>query len=269
MKKIAFCFLIYDQIENEELWQAFFSLADKDKFNIYIHFKVNKHLYFLEEYKLPSDICVVTKYADVSLIHAQNAMFRYAFEHDSENYKFVLLSGSCIPLKRFQTIYDKLSNTTKGFLNICPPKQCFPNCNSLLEYFPREYIGKASQWIILNRTLIEKTVYIKPETIQSIFQPIYAPEEIYYHTMIKLNQLENEIDTTSNLAECATTFTNWEGMDYKYVSKRGIKTYQEISMEEMVHLLYSPCLFGRKFVRNCKIELADIPIYTFILPFLQ
>ena len=179
------------------------------------------------------------------------------------------MSGSCIPLKRFQTIYDKLTNTTKGFLNICPSEQCFPNCDSLLEYFPRECIGKASQWIILNRALIEKTVYIKRETIQYIFQPIYAPEEIYYYTVIKLNHFENEIETTPNLAECATTFTNWEGMDYKYVSKQDIKTYQEISMEEIVHLLYSPCLFGRKFVRNCKIELADIHLSDFIAPFLQ
>jgi len=266
-KKIAFCFLIYDQIDNEDLWQAFFSLADKDKFNIYIHYKLDKPLYFLEQYKLTD--CVETEYADVSLIHAQNILFRHAYEHDYENYKFILLSGSCIPLKRFQTIYDKLTNTTKGFLNICPSEQCFPNCDSLLEYFPRECIGKASQWIILNRALIEKTVYIKRETIQYIFQPIYAPEEIYYYTVIKLNHFENEIETTPNLAECATTFTNWEGMDYKYVSKQDIKTYQEISMEEIVHLLYSPCLFGRKFVRNCKIELADIHLSDFIAPFLQ
>jgi hypothetical protein len=266
-KKVAFCFLIYDQIDNEDLWQAFFSLADKDKFNIYIHYKLNKPLYFLEQYKLTE--CVETDYADVSLIHAQNLLFRHAYEHDSENYKFILLSGSCIPLKRFQTIYDKMTNTTKGFLNICPSKQCFPNCDSLLEYFPREYIGKASQWIILNRALIEKTAYVKRETIQYIFQPIYAPEEIYYHTVIKMNHFENEIETTLNLAECATTFTNWEGMDYKYVSNQDIKTYTEISMEEIVHLLYSPCLFGRKFVRNCKIELADIHLSDFIAPFLQ
>lgn len=268
-EKIAFCFLIYDQIENEELWQAFFSLADKDKFNIYIHYKTDKPLYFLEEYKLPSNICVETEYADVSLIHAQNVMFRYAFEHDPDNYKFVLLSGSCIPLKRFQIIYDKLTSTTKGFLNICPQSQCFPNCNPLLEYFPNIYIGKASQWIILNRILIEKTVYIKQETVQYIFKQIYAPEEIYYHTMIKLNQLEDEMETTPNLAECATTFTNWPDMNYKYVSEQNIKTYHEISMEEIVHLLYSPCLFGRKFMRNCKIELAEIYIADFINSFLQ
>jgi len=267
-KKIAFCFLIYDQIENEDLWHGFFSLATKHMYNIYIHYKINKPLLFLEEYKLPE--CIDTKYADVSLIHAQNLMFQYAYEHDPENYKFILLSDSCIPLKSFDTIYNKLTLTNKGFLNICPSIQCFPNCDSLLEYFPREYIGKASQWIILNRILIEKTVYIKQETIQFIFQPVYAPEEIYYHTIIKLNQLENEIETTPNLAECATTFVNWEGMKYKYVSKKGIQNYNEISLEEIVHLLYSPCLFGRKFMRNCKItEMEDIYISDFIFPFFQ
>jgi hypothetical protein len=267
MKKIAFCYLIYDQIENEELWNAFFSNVDKTLFNIYIHYKENKPLYFLEEYKLPE--CIDTKYADVSLIHAQNKMFQYAYEHDTDNYKFVLLSGSCIPLKSFKIMYNKLTNTTKGFLNICLSEKILTNCKSLLEYFPRERIGKASQWIILNRFLIEKIAYIKQKTIQSIFQNVYAPEEIFYYTIIKLNKFENEIETTVNLAEGATTFTNWEGMKYKYASKNGIQTYDEISIEEIVHLLYSPCLFGRKFVRNCKIELSDNYLSDFVFPFLQ
>jgi len=38
-KKIALCFLIYDKINNEELWWDFIKNIDKNKYNIYIHFK--------------------------------------------------------------------------------------------------------------------------------------------------------------------------------------------------------------------------------------
>ena len=41
MKKIAFCFLIYDIINHEELWNIFFQNVDTNKYNIYIHYKFN------------------------------------------------------------------------------------------------------------------------------------------------------------------------------------------------------------------------------------
>ena len=52
MKKIAFCFLIYDTINHEDLWFLFFKNVNKDKYNIYIHYKDNKPLKYFEEYKL-------------------------------------------------------------------------------------------------------------------------------------------------------------------------------------------------------------------------
>jgi hypothetical protein len=34
--KIAFCFLIYDIINHEDLWNIFFANVDNNKYNIYI-----------------------------------------------------------------------------------------------------------------------------------------------------------------------------------------------------------------------------------------
>ena len=52
MKKIAFCFLIYDIINQEELWNLFFQNVDTNKYAIYIHYKYNERLDFFEEYKI-------------------------------------------------------------------------------------------------------------------------------------------------------------------------------------------------------------------------
>ena len=248
MKKIAFCFLIYDVINHEELWNIFFKNVDQNKYTIYIHYKSNKQLKYFEKYKLTN--CIETKYEDQTIPLAYNILFRKAFE-DINNYKFNMLSGSCIPLKSFDYIYNKLSNDIYGYLNICPQTQCFPNCNSLLNVMDRKFISKSHNWFILNRKIIENLCFDKDEILNKDYKAIYAPAEYYYYTYIKILGLENEIITTQNIADGASTFTNWQGMNYKYASNRGLKNYSIISEDELTYLLNGKSLFGRKFNREC------------------
>lgn len=248
MKKIAFCFLIYDIINHEELWNIFFKNIDSNKYNIYIHYKTYKELKYFNKYKL--DNCIETKYEDQTIPLAYNILFRKAYD-DDENYKFIIVSGSCIPLKSFDFIYNFLTKNEYGYFNICPQIQCFPNCNSLLSLIKKEYISKSHNWFILNRKLVENLCFDKDEILNEYFKNIYAPAEYFYYTYIKILKLENEIITTLNQANNAMTFTNWQGMDYKYVTNRCLKNYTSISEEELIYLLNSKCLFGRKFTREC------------------
>ena len=130
MKKIAFCFLIYDSIQLEELWHIFFKNVDPNKYAIYIHYKTNKPLKYFENYKLKH--CIDTKYCDVSIIHAHNLLFKKAFEEGCD--KMISLSQSCIPFKSFDYIYDFLTKDDYGHFNITPQVQCFPRCNNLVNY---------------------------------------------------------------------------------------------------------------------------------------
>ena len=43
-KKIALCFLIYDKINNEQLWYDWLKNVDTQKYTIYIHYKNNKFI---------------------------------------------------------------------------------------------------------------------------------------------------------------------------------------------------------------------------------
>lgn len=83
------------------------------------------------------------------------------------------------------------------------------------------------------------------------YKKTYAPDEICYITNIFVNNLQNEIITVINNADEGTTFVNWEGLVYKFPSKGGLKTYNNISNEEITHLLNSKSLFGRKFTHKC------------------
>jgi hypothetical protein len=149
MKKIAFCFLIYDIINHEELWNIFFQNVDKNKYSIYIHYKFNKELKYFEKYKLNN--CIETNYADITLIHAHNILLKKAY--DDGCFKIISLSQSCIPFKSFDYVYNFLTRDDFGHFNIMPQTQCFPRCDNLLNYYDKNVIQKSYNWFILNRKI--------------------------------------------------------------------------------------------------------------------
>ena len=261
MKKIAFCFLIYDIINQEELWNLFFQNVDTNKYAIYIHYKFNKPLLFFEKYKLNK--CIETKYCDVTIIHAHNLLFKKAYEDGCD--KIISLSQSCIPFKSFDFIYNFLIKDDLGHFNITPQSQCFPRCESLIKYYDKDIIQKSSNWFILNRKIAEVIINYDKTKIDNAYSTIYCPEEHYFITTVFANKLQDEIITTLNLANGATTFTNWAGMDYKYPSNWRLKNYSFITAEELIYLMNSKCLFGRKFNRECINSLYNQKYIEFIV----
>jgi len=258
IKKLAFLFLIYDEILQEELWYEFFKNINPNKYSIYIHYKNNKKLKFFDDFKLKQ--CVQTNYADISLIYAHNALISEALK-DQNNYKFINLSQSCIPLKNFNYIYDSLTYNDYSIFNEAPKQQCFPRCNNVLNFLKQDQIHKSSNWFILNRKYAELVVSNK-EYIE-YFKNTTSPEEHYYISIIKDKGSNKDLVCTPNLAEGASTFTNWHDMHYpnEFKLKNGPKTYSEISEKELNLLLNSPCLFGRKFTKDCKINDIDLKSY--------
>jgi len=250
MSKIAFCFLIIDTIHNQKLWEYFFDNIDKDKYNVYIHYKKNTDLGKFEKYKLSK--CVPTKWDHISLVHAYNVLFTEAFK-DKQNKKFVILSGNCIPFKSFDHVYETLTKDDYGYFSSSTDNSsCFPRCNNLLKHFPKDKIFKSSGWFILNRTLVEKLCFLSKEEVEKKFN-INAPDEHYYITLIHYYELFDQIKIT-NGAENDTTFTNWGSSSYIYskgvVCKKHPKLYTEITKEEYDYLKSSFCMFGRKFYNN-------------------
>ena len=256
MKKIAFCFLINDIINHEDIWNHFFSNVDKNKYNIYIHYKIDKKLKYFDDKKIES---IETKYENHTIPLAYNVLFRKAYEND-DNFKFVIVSGSCIPLKSFDYIYEMMTKDELGYFNECPTSQCYPNCNNLLNVIDKKYISKSHNWFILNRRLVKELCFDNDDFLRKHYDKIYAPAEYFYFTFIKMLGLEEEVVVTHNAANDATTFTNWEGMDYRYPSYFGLKNYNEISQEELKLLLESRCIFGRKFTIPCIRSLLN-PMY--------
>jgi hypothetical protein len=265
MKKIAFLFLIYDIINLEELWYIFFNNVDKNKYTIYIHYKNNVQLKYFEKYKLNK--CIETKYANISLVYAQNLLLHEAIK-DENNQHFIFVSNSCVPFKNFEYIYNNLL-PEKSYFNLMSKKYFIGNYKHLSNYIKKQNIQKASQWCILNRKhSILMIMIMKSECYFNIYKNIHAPDEVCYITNIFVNNLQNEIVATNYLATGATTFTNWSDMvnNYKFLVKNTskepciLKNYDTISDEELQLIIDSSSLFGRKFSKEC-IYFFNTPVY--------
>jgi hypothetical protein len=260
IKKIAFCFLIYDTINHEEIWYRFFKNIDTNKYSIYIHYKTDKPLIYFNKYKLNN--CIDTEWGKISLVEAQNLLLKEGLK-DPHNTNFIFISNSCIPLKSFNKIYSFLS-TDYSYFNLFPPGQCFPLCARVLNYIDQRYVNKSHQWCIINRKHSELMITYAPLYLEWFKETISGPDEYCYLTTIYYLHMENEIITTPHSATDATTFTNWINMHYRYnfnycpeytnyytydkqYNYYGLKNYNVLTQEELEYLLNSKCLFGRKF----------------------
>ena len=248
-KKIALCFLIYDKINHEDIWYKFLKNVDKNKYNIYIHYKENKPLKYFEQYKLKNT--VETSWCGDSLVKAQNILLKKAVK-DKENQHFIFVSNSCIPIKTFNHIYAKL-NPNFSYFNMSTPQT---------DKFRYMKAYKASQWCILNRKHT-KQILKNEKKLNDIFQKFKqkhirgCPDEYSYITLLHHLNEKNNLILTENLSADAVTFTGWDDMqnykrfDKSKLSKSSPNSYTYICPEELNYLLNSKSLFGRKFEENC------------------
>ena len=251
-KKLAFCFLIYDKINHEDLWNDFLKNVDNSKYSIFIHYKINTPLKHFEKYKLNN--CIETSWGDYRISLAQNLMIK---EGINENTHFIFLSGACIPLKSFDYIYDNLDKNYSYF-NKTPDVQSFPRCNKVLEFIDKRYIKKANTNSIINnnhaRIILDNEYLIK-----KWFSEINNADEHCHLTLLYYFNKEKELKLTPNTSYSgATTFAPWDDMDDYMTFPKSIKsnsyTYDMIGKDELEYLINSACLFGRKFNDNCTVE---------------
>jgi hypothetical protein len=243
MSKIALCFLLYDRFENIKIWNTWLRNR-QDKFNVYIH-NVSNIIENLEiKYvKIPT---VETGYGKIGLVNATILLFEEAFK-DPENFKFVLLSGTCIPVKNFSYVYDFLTKDETSY--ICYFKGgAFPRYNSLKKYYNEEHIWKHSQWIILNRFYAQYFIENRLDICEK-FKNVDIPDETVFATELSY-KFNNK-----NIINIDTTYCNW--------SKGLLANYKIISSKEMDNILNSHRLFSRKFRERCLVD-AHQSLYYYL-----
>jgi hypothetical protein len=220
MSKLAFIFLTRGDLNHPRYWKEFFDTTTNNYYNIYNHPKHPKEISStspLYQKCLPNDHLVSnTGWGTTSLIKATNSLLKYAYEDDMENEKFILLSESCIPIRSFEYMYQKLSETKSSYISsfdikMRPNDKCikrrynrFPENSHPV---PLEKYRKQSQWMILDR----QHVKIILDT-NNTFVPLYDhpkvknADENYYinlliHKQVSLEEIVNQKKTYKRWTE--------------------------------------------------------------------
>jgi hypothetical protein len=261
--KIAFLFLIYDQIHHDNMWVDFFRAADPRRYSIYVHAKTrNVPLAPLfESCHLPPANIVPTEYATISLVHAENQLLQAALRDDG-NRKFVFVSGACIPIKPFRVCCEALLRDDRAHFSEMADLTANDRGlqRMILEAGASHGIGskhasKASQWCVLNRRLAHLCAHTMSSGYIHAFEGVKAPEEWYYLTTARMatsgsDHLE-EISAVPDVHRnhMGPTFVNWREADGEPSRPR---EYRRVTVDDLHAMVQGPSFFARKFAKECE-----------------
>lgn len=143
-KKIALMFLTIGDLNHPQFWENF--LKDHlDKFNIYIHPKYSIDHPFFSCFKIPKNVPTSWAFS----VQARKALIEEAVK-DPQNYKFVMLTESCIPLLDPVELHTKLTRDNKSYLSWCNP-WWEPSCSREMHDMPKEHRKVNQSSFVLNR----------------------------------------------------------------------------------------------------------------------
>jgi len=234
-KKIALCFLTYENLSQPKLWKNIID-ENQDKVHIYIH---NKHDFKDEEYGL-DQYCIKnrteTRYGHISLVQATLQLFEEAYKN-SENTFFVLLSDKTIPLYSFDFIYDRILEWNNNIISNESWKSIerFDDLTNPA-FFDKKTFSKQSQWMILKRETV--FFFITNRFTYLYSDRFWAADEHYFINIC--------IKFCIPYLEKLITYTNWEEQ------KCSPKTYDYLSNEIIKNIKKNPdLLFMRKVSQKC------------------
>ena len=106
-KKIAFLFLTLDNVNFPKIWENYFS-GNEDKYTIYCHPKYPEKV--TVDWLKSNVISDLVPTGWGYIVGAYHNLLASAYSN-IDNYKFVTISESCVPLKPFDIFYNELFNS--------------------------------------------------------------------------------------------------------------------------------------------------------------
>ncbi|XP_074581983.1 glycosyltransferase BC10-like isoform X2 [Curcuma longa] len=270
--KIAFMFLTPGSLPFEKLWEIFF-LGHEGKFSIYVHASREKPIHVSPLF-IGRDIrSAKVVWGKISMVEAEKRLLANALQ-DPGNQHFVLLSDSCIPLHKFNYVYDYLMGTNISFIDSFWDPGAHGNARyteHMLPEIEEKDFRKGSQWFSMKR---QHALIVMADNLYFTKFKLYCKpgfdgrncyaDEHYLPTLFTM------IDPTG-IANWSVTWVDWsEGkwhpksyraMDVKYELLKNITSvgdnFHTTSDEKKVVTL-TPCLwngmrrpcylFARKFL---------------------
>ena len=219
MKKIAFLFLTMDNPNFPKLWDKYFK-GHEDKYNIYIHPKYPEKVTWRKK-----NIIKNLKETGWGFItQAYIELMKEAINHDLDNYKFITISESCVPIKTFEQFYEAVISDPRSWVKkmhiqrydqearINKTKLEIKNNNIIPKFFLKHYAR-----FCLNKDdvilLLLKSIELK------FFHNMHVGDEFFLTVLYPLN----------NIKDYLVTYDDWDYINLKKMEiKNKIKEFYEV-----------------------------------------
>lgn len=196
-KKICFAFITSGKINNEEIWFKY--LKDKSNIEILIHCYNDPQFQYLNS--LTSNIyvnSVPTKWGKLQKV--QNFLLEESKKLNCD--KFIILSDSCLPIRSYNYLLNKLNND-KSFISNGRAWDLsrFPSNKFNIEYMANQ------QWCIIDKKHYD--LFLNDDVRLYFEDEVILPEESYFSTVLEKNGFNN----TDNVVDVITTYVDWSRTD--------------------------------------------------------
>jgi len=208
VKKIAFLFLTIKNINFPNIWNKYF-LGNENKYTIYIHPKYPNEVTWHKE-------CIIKNLVETEwglIVKAYIELLKESIK-DKQNYKFIFLSESCIPIQSFDNFYREAMSDNLSWIKLMPITNYDYNVrlnksnNKFIKHYSRSMLSKYH----VNKLL-------KKQKELEFFYKMHVGDEFYLSVLLPLTKLK----------DFPVTFDDWIYIDKL---KKKIKNKIRILYEE-------------------------------------
>ena len=248
-KKIAYCFLLYDTVKHNKIWEKYFN---QDKFPVK-SYSIYSHLKSISE-KTPEWIkknkirTIKTEWCEENLVHSWVNMLKKAYKDENNKY-FVLLSGDCIPLYDYWRVHKKITSSSKSRINIDYGASVYYETGLLY----------ADQWVVLNRKCAKLLIDLRDTEAGKEYMRylksainVYCPDEVYpVNWFVKKFGKPSSERFKKEIRNVVTTYTQWSN-DNVSPDVLDVEDVKKLKGE----ICKSKAIFGRKFTKEAAEKIA-------------
>jgi hypothetical protein len=216
MKKIAFLFLTITDINFPKIWNSYFK-GHKDKYSIYIHPKFPDKSTWQKKHIIKN----LRETAWGFIVSAYIELFKEAFK-DPDNYKFITISESCVPIQSFDNFYNDVINDERSWIKMMTINSYYKSKLNEHKIQPKPtFFIKHYARMCLNRKHVNMLLQSKSKSKLKFFETLQVGDEFFLTSILPLNKDEYR--------DFDVIYDDWE-----YVQKLGkeIKNKKRLLYEE-------------------------------------
>lgn len=219
--KIAFCFLTYNNIIRNDIWDKFFENVDKNKYIVFIHPKKQ----FPSKYNIVKNIIPTKSKTHISVVRATIQLLRETYESDKEITHFIFITQSCIPLYKFDDIYNFITTFKQSIISSINNhhRERYLNLSTTIKNLISENnFVKQHANMMLIRDDVEFLIKID---FTHHFEKILCPDEHYFINILKYLYKRNIINKQINF--CNFDMNRTQAVEFNNINIKLINKLRE------------------------------------------